>query len=133
MTSSAAMSMRSRASGLRRCGNAASQRSNLIYVTKNSETRGRYQIGSERKLAAVDVDLGFDAVRSLSRGGRGLIRITTQKDPPGHLTRPHPAELELVSEPDTHAISWTFRPATTNEETGNAFRPTTLIDRVREH
>jgi hypothetical protein len=83
----------------------------LDHVVKNSETRGRYAIGSERKLGAVDVHLGLEAVTHISRGGRGLIRVTVHKDRPAHLQRPHPCELHLASDPDTHRIAWETRPA----------------------
>jgi AAA domain len=105
----------------------------LDHVVKNSETRGRFAIGSERKLGAVDVHLGFEPVRPFSRGGQGLIRVTTHKDRPGHLTRPHPAELELVSHPDTHAIAWTFKPASGDAVDGASWRPTGLMERVLAH
>jgi hypothetical protein len=55
----------------------------LDHVTKNSEARGRYAIGSERKLGTVDVHLGFEPVKALTRGGHGLVRVVTHKDRPG--------------------------------------------------
>src|SRR3954465_10608280 len=57
----------------------------LDHVVKNSETRGRYAIGSERKLGQVDVHLGLEALTNISRGGHGLIRVTVHKDRPAHL------------------------------------------------
>ncbi len=106
----------------------------LDHVVKNAESRGRYAIGSERKLGQVDVALGFHPIKQLHRGASGLIRIDTHKDRPGHLPRPHAAELELHSDPHTHQITWEFRnPA---ESTGNAedgWRPTVLMDRVLEY
>jgi len=89
----------------------------LDHVVKNSETRGRYAIGSERKLGQVDVHLGLEAVTNISRGSHGLIRVTVHKDRPAHLQRPHPCEIHLASDPDTHRISWETRPVTT---TGSA-------------
>jgi hypothetical protein len=38
----------------------------LDHVVKNGETRSRYAIGSERKLGAVDVHLGFEPVHPLT-------------------------------------------------------------------
>jgi AAA domain len=84
----------------------------LDHVVKNSETRGRYAIGSERKLGQVDVHLGLEAVTHISRGGHGLIRVTVHKDRPAHLQRPHPCELHLTSDPDTHRLTWETRPPT---------------------
>jgi len=108
----------------------------IDHVTKTAETRGGFAIGSERKVGAVDVHLGFEAIHKLSRGGHGLYRITTHKDRLGHLPRPRAGELELTSDPDTGRIDWTFRPATLNDEhddNGAGFKPTVLMQRVVDH
>jgi hypothetical protein len=105
----------------------------LDHVVKSSEARGRYAIGSERKLGTVDVHLGFHAIKHLTRGGPGLIRIDTHKDRPGHLARPHAAELGLQSDPTTHRITWEFKAAgvTNMSDAGDNWRPTALMARVR--
>jgi hypothetical protein len=106
----------------------------IDHVVKDTESRGKFAIGSERKLGTVDVHLGLEAITPLSRGTTGLFRITTHKDRPGHLPRPRAADLELASDPETHAISWTFRPAAEQAaESGDAWRPTVLMDRVLEY
>jgi hypothetical protein len=108
----------------------------LDHVVKNSDARGRYAIGSERKLGTVDVHLGFHPVRHLNRGGSGLVRIDTHKDRPGHLPRPHAAELELRSDADNHRITWEFKPANETQADAagdNGWRPTMLMDRVLAH
>jgi hypothetical protein len=106
----------------------------LDHVVKNSEARGRYAIGSERKLGAVDVHLGFEPVKALSRGGRGLVRVVTHKDRPGHLGRPVAAELVVGSDPVTHRVSWEFKqPTEAATDSTDIWRPTVLMDRVLEH
>lgn len=102
----------------------------LDHVVKNSDNRGRYAIGSERKLGAVDVHLGLEAVKSLHRGADGIVKITTHKDRPGHLQRPHPAELHLSSDPETHEITWEFKAPSDVTPGGGGFRPTTLMAKV---
>jgi hypothetical protein len=107
----------------------------LDHVVKATDARGRYGIGSERKLGGVDVQLGLEAITQLHRGSSGLIRITTHKDRPAHLRRPHAAELHLVSDPDTHQISWELREpaATTDVVPGNAdasWQPTALMEKI---
>ena len=104
----------------------------IDHVTKSKETRGRFAIGSERKVGGVDVHLGFEAVRPLHRGATGLVKITTAKDRFGFLPRPHAADLELVSDPETNAITWTLRPAAQHDPADEAasFRPTVLMERV---
>lgn len=105
----------------------------LDHVTKNGETRGRYAIGSERKIGGADVHLGFDAIVPLGRGRTGLVKITTHKDRLGYLPRPRAAELELRSDPTTHRIAWTFREATPDSEDGDTWKPSVLMVRVSEY
>jgi hypothetical protein len=99
------------------------------HVTKKANSRGAFAIGSERKVGGADVHLGFEIPLPIKRGGRGLYKIVTHKDRFGHLNRPRAADLELRSDPDTHAISWTFRqPEPTTETT--AWQPTHLMEKV---
>jgi hypothetical protein len=108
----------------------------IDHVVKNPESRGKYAIGSERKLGQVDVHLGLEVVKALTRGGGGVVKVVTHKDRPGHLRRPRAGELRLESDPDTHQISWTFDGPTENDpsdEQANGFRPTVLMDRVLEY
>jgi hypothetical protein len=106
----------------------------LDHVVKNTEARGKYAIGSERKVGGADVHLGFESVQEINRGGRGLYKIVTHKDRPGYLPRPKAAELELVSDPETHAITWTLsEPREHDHDAGGAFRPTVLMERVSRY
>ena len=50
------------------------------HVVKRSDERGKYAIGSERKVGQVDVHLGVEVVQQLVRGGRGVLKIRTHKD-----------------------------------------------------
>ena len=105
----------------------------IDHVTKNTETRGRFAIGSERKLGQADVHLGLHAVKQLSRGTTGLVTVHTHKDRPGHLTRPKAAEVELQSHPDTHRITWTIRPAREHTSDTGQWQPTVLMERVSRY
>jgi hypothetical protein len=105
----------------------------IDHVTKNADSRGKYAIGTERKVGQVDVHLGFEYVGDpFRRGGEAVCKIVTHRDRPGWLQRPRAAELELSSDPETHAISWAFRQPgeTAGDET---WRPTVLMDRVLAH
>jgi GNAT superfamily N-acetyltransferase len=104
----------------------------LDHVVKNADSRGKYAIGSERKVGGADVHLGFEVVTPLARGGLGLYKLTTHKDRGGWLPRPRAGEFELRSDPETHAISWTFRPPANVDET-DGFRPTALMERVSRY
>ena len=101
----------------------------IDHVGKNSERRGAFAIGSERKVGGIDVHLGFEVAVPLKRGGRGLYKITTHKDRLGHLERPKAGELEIKSDPLTHGLTWSFRPPESTGE-GVAWRPTVLMERV---
>lgn len=104
----------------------------LDHVTKNTETRGKYAIGSERKVGGADVHLGFEVVHPIKRGGTGLYKIVTHKDRGGFLKRGKLAEFELHSDPDTHAITWEFKaPVESDEE--HPFRPTHLMEKVSRY
>jgi hypothetical protein len=101
----------------------------LDHVVKNTETRGKYAIGSERKTGGVDVHLGFDTILPIKRGSTGLYKITTHKDRDGWHERGRLADLHLTSHPDTHTITWEWRQAEHDPE-GHVQLPTTLMERV---
>ena len=101
----------------------------IDHVGKAVEKRGRFAIGSERKIGFADVHLGFETVVPLQRGRRGLFKITTHKDRLGHLHRPKAAELELRSDPATHELTWTFREPDEASIAGR-WRPTVYMERV---
>lgn len=104
----------------------------LDHVTKNVEGRGKYAIGSERKVGGADVHLGFEVVHPIKRGGHGLYKIVTHKDRGGFLKRGKLAEFELSSDPETHLIRWELKaPVETDEE--HAFRPTHLMEKVSRY
>jgi hypothetical protein len=102
----------------------------LDHVVKNADNRNGFPIGSERKQGIVQVHIGFEAVTRLSRGGHGLYKLRVHKDRSGWLRRPTWGELELHSDPETHAIASEFRPAPEDMETPAEFRPTHLMERV---
>jgi hypothetical protein len=102
----------------------------LDHVGKVVEARGKFAIGSERKVGGADVHLGFEALKPLQRGGAGLVKVTTHKDRLGHLPRPTAALIRLESDPDTHAITWTIEHETADDAHGEGWRPTVLMERI---
>lgn len=104
----------------------------LDHVVKSSEARGNYAIGSERKVGATDVHLGFTVVHPIKRGGSGTYKITTHKDRGGFLKRGKLADFELHSDPETHAISWAFNVAVETDDE-HPFRPTVLMEKVSRY
>jgi hypothetical protein len=107
----------------------------LDHLAKNRESRGRYSIGSERKIASTDVHLTFEIVQPFGRGRRGLARLVTHKDRPGFLSRPKAAEIELASDPETFRITWTINvvKGRNGDKEGVGFRPTVLMERVSRY
>jgi hypothetical protein len=103
----------------------------LDHVVKNTETRGAYAIGSERKVGGADVHLGFSVITPISRGHTGLYKITTHKDRGGYLKRGTLAEMELQSHPDTHEITCQLRPAEEHEP-GQVWMPTKVMQHISE-
>src|ERR1035438_2568195 len=55
----------------------------LDHVVKNTETRGRWAIGAQHKLAGVDVAFSVAVVEPFGRGQTGTAHIKVEKDRPG--------------------------------------------------
>jgi hypothetical protein len=96
------------------------------HVTKNRETRGRYSIGGQAKLALADVHLGLSAITPLRRDTGGKLKIHVHKDTYGWL--PRVAVFELAS--DEVGLSWSVRTDEEDAADGSDFRPTGLMERV---
>jgi 5S rRNA maturation endonuclease (ribonuclease M5) len=105
----------------------------LDHLPKDREARGKFAIGSERKIGAVDVHLRFDVVHPFGRGRTGLARIEVKKDRPGHLPRGRAAELELASDPDTGRITSRLTMSEQTVDDPLPFRPTVLMQRTSEY
>lgn len=104
----------------------------LDHVVKNTEGRGKYAIGSERKVGGADVHLGFEVISPIKRGATGIYKITTHKDRGGFLERGRLADLHLHSDPATHHITWEFR-ASDPDEAKVEHRPTFQMERVSRY
>lgn len=106
----------------------------LDHVVKSTEARGRWAIGAQHKLAAVDgAAFTFTTLRPFGAGRTGEARIELAKDRPGQLrgyTAGHTvAHLKLVSDPDGGVSATVEAPA----EHGDDFRPVTLMERVSRY
>lgn len=105
----------------------------IDHVVKNTETRGRFVIGSERKLGGADVHLGFDTIKPISRGTTGRYKIAVHKDRGGYLKRGHLADVHLDSDPDTHQIEWSITDPEPNEDAEGHKRWTGYMEKVSIH
>jgi hypothetical protein len=105
------------------------------HVTKSAEGRGRWAIGSERKLSGLDgAAYAFDTVAPFGRERTGKVKITVSKDRCGHVRQREGAGrviavLELQSWPDGGVTSTLGVPEKVQEGT---FRPTVLMGRLSE-
>lgn len=102
----------------------------IDHVAKDKDTRGRYAIGAQHKLAGVDVAYGLEVVSPFGRGRDGLVRLKVKKDRPGHIRQlaadDQVAELRLRSLDDGAVEVQVAVPAGGAEE----FRPTVLMERL---
>jgi hypothetical protein len=107
----------------------------LDHLAKNSETRGRWAIGSQRKVGGADVHLGLEIVEPFGRGRTGKAKLLTHKDRPGYLPRPKTGEFELVSDGETQLVTWriTLAEGDQGEAPVGGFRPTCLMERVSRY
>jgi hypothetical protein len=104
----------------------------IDHVTKDSETRGRYAIGGQHKLASITgTAMKAIKVRSGGRGEHGVIKVVLDKDkhgdvgPDGHTI----AEFHLDDTSEGQTFAWLDHPTTSTDEEGH-FRPTVLMERV---
>jgi hypothetical protein len=110
----------------------------IDHVTKDREGRGRYSIGGQHKLAAIDgVSFRFEVVEPFSRGRRGKAKITVDKDRPGHVRKVAlngkvVAHLTLDANADGSVVDARLTKPDGMGEDGR-FRPTTLMERVSEY
>lgn len=113
----------------------------IDHVTKDSESRGRYAIGGQSKLAALDgaaytVEVG----EVIGLGMRGVLVLRIAKDR-GGTVRPHcgsfrnkdrtqEAARVVIDSTVEGVTTVTVEPPRSGEEAGEAFRPTRLMERV---
>lgn len=77
------------------------------HVTKSKEDRGRYAIGSQTKLAALDgAQFSAEVVTPFARGKQGRVRISVGKDRPGHVRAHATGDSHVQSICDMQLISF---------------------------
>jgi hypothetical protein len=106
---------------------------NLIdHVVKDKDSRGRYAIGAQHKLAGVDVAYRLEVVHPFGRGREGLIKVAVTKDRPGFVrqyaaNREWVALLRLSSEDGTVTATLTHAEG---DQGALSFKPTKLMERI---
>lgn len=104
----------------------------IDHVVKDRENRGRWPIGSQRKLGGCDVGLSVEMIQGkpFGRGLSGVAKLKVAKDRHGALARPYAAELTLSSDGDTGLVTWAI---TMSQDNGEAWRPTIYMDKVLDY
>jgi hypothetical protein len=101
-----------------------------ITLDHEPKSGSTWAIGSERKVGQADVHLRFEAAVTLTRGGKGVVNISVEKDRPGYIRRtaPHGLEVYIESQPLTNTLTYkvTAHDATTKKK----FRPTGLMEKA---
>lgn len=105
----------------------------IDHVTKDSESRGRWAIGAQHKLAALNgAAYTFETLLPFGRGKHGITKVTVTKDRPGHV-RQHAAgstvaELHLTS--TDAGVTAELRSPGGGTDDEAPFRPTRVMERV---
>ena len=83
----------------------------IDHVTKDTDKRGGWAAGSQRKKGAVDVSISVVPVGTtrLSRQSPGIVKLSVLKDRPGHLRQgPSNAIGEMRFTPGVERMGWSF-------------------------
>jgi hypothetical protein len=108
----------------------------IDHVVKAAESRGRYAIGAQHKLAGIAVAYNIEATKQPSRLTAGLLKIKVAKDRHGHV-RGHAdssgtiALVHVTPTDDGQVVTVAVEPPDASTPDG-AFRPTFLMGRIAE-
>jgi hypothetical protein len=104
----------------------------LDHVAKARETRGRFALGAQHKLAGIAVAYSVEVLKPPSRADAGRVKVKVEKDRHGHV-RSHAhggviAIAHITPEDDGERVQVTLEPPDVPSESG--FRPTGYMQRV---
>jgi KaiC/GvpD/RAD55 family RecA-like ATPase len=108
----------------------------IDHVVKEKESRGRYGIGAQHKLAGIDVAYTLNVVEPFGRGRSGLVKVKVRKDRPGHVRAFEEGDgqvalMRLKSDPESGSVTVALDPPDASDTAGD-FRPTVLMERISE-
>jgi hypothetical protein len=106
----------------------------IDHVVKAKESRGRYSIGGQHKLAGIDSAFTTEVIQAPSRQTVGKVKLKVTKDRHGHV-RGHAVggviALVRISPSDNGArVEVTLEPPDGATAQGASFRPTVLMERI---
>ena len=106
----------------------------IDHVTKSPESRGRYAIGAQHKLAGIAVAYSFEIIKPFSRLQAGTIKIRVEKDRHGHVRGHADGHVIALAQVEPHAggerVTVTLSPPDRATGDGGELRPTVLMQRV---
>jgi len=114
------------------------------HVTKDAESRGRFAIGGQAKLATITgAAYTVETSQPLGRGLRGVIVLRVAKDRPGYVRghsgrqrasdRTQEAARIIVDSTLEGVVTITVEPPSDHADASSStFRPTTLMERISE-
>lgn len=110
----------------------------IDHVTKNEDTRGRYALGAQHKLAGIDAASYTVKVRApFGRGKKGIASITVAKDRPGHVrehARGHRiADFTLDDTTGHGTIATLDPPEDTSLGDDEPWAPTHLMEKISHY
>jgi hypothetical protein len=106
------------------------------HVVKSKETRGRYALGAQHKLAGIAAAYSADVIKTPSRTAAGMVKVKVEKDRHGHV-RSH-AQGSIIAlahiDPDDggERVSVRLEPPDVSTTDSGDFRPTTLMRKVSQ-
>ena len=108
----------------------------LDHVVKSRETRGRYAIGAQHKLAGIAAAYSTEVIRQPSRTDAGMVKVKIEKDRHGHV-RSHAqggviALAHITPTEDGERVSVMLEPPDSTAGDGE-FRPTALMGKVARY
>jgi len=109
----------------------------IDHVVKAKDTRGRYALGAQHKLAGIAVAYSTHTIHPPSRTNAGLIRINVEKDRHGHV-RSHAhanviALAHITPQNDGDQVTVALEPPEVNVTESGTHRPTVLMGRVSDY
>lgn len=100
------------------------------HVSKDRETRGRYAIGAQHKLAGIAVAYSTQTLKTFSRRQSGTVKVKLNKDRHGHIGRRGVIALvNVVPQDGGRSVVVSIEPPDSLSE-GGEFRPTALMERT---
>jgi hypothetical protein len=101
----------------------------LDHLTKATDGRGRYSVGSQRKLAGCSVHIGMKPITSFSRGLVGRVGLIVHKVRSGFLGGQGHTFGDFVLNAETGMFTAGIEDSKSENAAGD-FRPTVLMERV---